>query len=123
MLQNRRHFLKSGFIALGAIPLVPLFFKTARAEALDGQVTKQGYTTTLPPAKEADKKKYDKHLAKVSKIKPDAVPNCKNCKHFKPVPAHSGWGKCAMVGATGKPGKLVAQDGWCKVWFINKKAF
>ncbi|MCY4643145.1 MAG: high-potential iron-sulfur protein [Bacteriovoracales bacterium] len=125
--RNRRHFLQSTLFALGSLPLSSKLFasllNTAWAtDSLDSKVTRQGYTTTLPPKKALDKKKYTQHSAKVGKIKAGLKPNCKNCKHYKPVKAHPGWGKCTMVGATGKEGKLVSENGWCKVWLINKKA-
>ena len=127
MQQNRRNFLKLGFMATGIFTLTSrglgLFNAAwAQASAHDAKITKQGYTTTLPPAKAADKKKYDRHVTKAEKAKAGPKPNCKNCKHYKPVAAQKGWGKCTMVGATGKPGKFVAEAGWCKVWLINKKA-
>ena len=122
---KRRDFLKSSILLTGALGLTSRAFNllpSAQATTpLDAKITRQDYTKDIPPKKTAAKKKYDSHIAKLAKIKAGTKPNCKNCKQYKPIAAHPGWGKCAMVGATGKPGKLVAQEGWCKVWMVNKK--
>ena len=58
--------------------------KSAGAKAPDSKVKRQGYATTLPPAKASDRKKYDKHLAKAEKIKAGLSPNCKTANTLNP---------------------------------------
>lgn len=135
MESNRRNFLKSTLLTLGVAPLVgkvlglnneALASGTSKAEH-DSMVKLQGYSKSGKPDKKSQKK-YDDHVKKLKeayeKEKKDmgsAVPQCLNCKHYKPQKDKEGWGKCSMVGATGKPGKYVRDAGWCKVWAVNKK--
>ena len=128
MQQSRRAFLKSSLFAAGFLALAPRFLGwlptawAAEKGAQDAKINRQGYTRVVPPKKASDQKKYARHSAKSQGVKPGVLPNCKNCKQFKPIAGQPGWGKCAMVGATGKPGKQVSEDGWCRVWMINRKA-
>ena len=125
MGQNRRNFLKYSVFVGGLSALtfrLSGLFNSAWAVALDSKIKRQGYTTALPPQKASDLKKYNLHSSKANKAKVGLAPNCQNCKHFKPVVAKQGWGKCAIVGATGRVGKLVSEKGWCKLWALNKKA-
>lgn len=137
MNTNRRNFFKSTILGLSALPVIGKFLGTEALAAddkskgdHDSKVKLQGYDKTgKVPTKASSKKKYDGHVKKLEKAykakKKELgknVPQCVNCKHYKPNKKMEGWGKCAMVGATGKPGKWVRKNGWCKVWAVNKKS-
>lgn len=132
MKANRRNFIKStlfGLGSLGFIGKISGLSNEAFAAGNDSKIKKQGYISKGQPTEKASIKKYKVHtkklnkaLAKVGKAEGSTNPKCKNCKYFKTKNLPEGYGKCAMVGATGKPGKMVNAKGWCKVWSVNKKA-
>ncbi len=132
MKSNRRNFLKLTTLGLGVAPIIGKILGldnsalAAKGKSEDAKIKLQGYINTgKAPENKASKKKYDAHMKQLTSALKNGkkdVPQCANCKHYKPQKGKDGWGKCAMVGATGKEGKLVSKDGWCKVWSLNKKA-
>ncbi len=124
MKQTRRNFLKSALWGIGSISIIAkasgLLNKAYAAVKSDSKITSNDYLHKGPPTDAKLLKIYDgKHLKAAKKKDPNfnAIRNCENCKQFnvKGLPA-DGWGKCAMVGATGKDCKWVWKEGWCKVW-------
>ena len=117
MEQSRRAFLKSSLFAAGFLALAPRFLEclpTARAAeegAQDAKINRQGYTRVVPPKKVSDQKKYARHSAKSQGVKPGVLPNCKNCKQFKPIAGQPGWGKVRHGWGYGKARKAGVR-GW-----------
>jgi len=129
---SRRSFFKTSALAafgLGFFGKLTTNLSSAFAsgkELADNLIKRQGYihdavSSKGPASDEKSMKSYNKHVGKMNKaIKglPKAAsvtPRCSNCKYYKPI-AGSEYGKCAMVGATGKPGKQVFKNGWCKIF-------
>jgi len=117
---NRRYFLKTSIFSLS---MAGIFAKTmglfnlsfaAACKTPDEKITKQKYISnvfTATPKQLKPLKKYKKEG--------DFITACINCKHYKKP--KDGYGKCAMVGAKGKPCSRVSEAGMCKVYMLNKK--
>jgi hypothetical protein len=146
---SRRSFFKLGLIGTGAIltwykgkiGLTNIFAAEGGAGGdLDKSVLgTSGYVHKLDfegeNPKNADGKKYKKHLGQLSKKiaklpaandkAKTAHPSCENCKHFnnpkdkKDKLFVGDWGHCAMVKAIGDV--KVSKTGWCEVWSGDKK--
>ena len=134
---SRRSFFKTSALAafgLGFFGKLTTNLSSAIAagkeKLADHLIKRQGYihdavSTKGPTSDEKSMKTYLKHVGKMNKVtkglpKAAAVtPRCANCKYYKPI-AGTEYGKCAMVGATGKPGKQVFKNGWCKIFRMQK---
>ena len=124
---NRRELMKLGVVASGTLlvagKLVPL---AEAADCDDSKITSQGYVSDASKidAKNKDFARFEattKSVAdlatKEKKSTAGLISHCANCKLYKEKSA--GCGTCAMVGATGAPGKLVKSTGWCKVYMAD----
>jgi hypothetical protein len=119
---SRRELFKTGLVvASGAIVTSKLMGSAHAADMCDSAITAQGYVSDHTKVGAADKAKYTTHLTAVQKINKKAEPKCSTCKLYKPD-ATGGCGKCPMVMANGSKGKLVNENGWCKVFQANEAA-
>jgi hypothetical protein len=125
---SRRSFFGRTIAGLAAIPFIAkntgLISEAIAADAKDSKITRQGYIHDVSAAEDETNKVENAKLGKIKKYSKfktkDFTPNCENCKFYK-KPGEDGYGKCAMVGATAKPGKWVYKNGLCKVYAKNKK--
>jgi anaerobic selenocysteine-containing dehydrogenase len=134
-LCSRRNFFKKSAYAMAGMSFfgkltTGLSNAFAGAELPDHIIKLQGYVhdvlaTKGPQGVEKSVKKYKKHVKKMQALveglpkSAEVSPQCSNCKHYKPI-AGTDYGKCAMVGATGKPGKQVYKNGWCRIFKMKK---
>lgn len=134
-VSNRRSFFKKSALAIAGMSFLGNLatnFSNAVAgtELPDHIIKRQGYAhdvlgTKGPTGVEKSIKKYKTHMKKMQSLveglpkASEASPRCLNCKYFKPI-AGTDYGKCAMVGATGRPGKQVYKNGWCRVFSMKK---
>ena len=123
---NRRELIKLGVMSVGAAlvvdKLAPLSAYATGCD--DSKITQQGYVSDVSVIDSSHKefKKLGTHQAALEKAasaakKTAKVPNCGNCKQYKEKT--KGCGTCPMVGATGQPGKLVKESGWCRVYMAD----
>lgn len=109
---NRRSFFT---MALSALTIVPLAFKSIKAEAsacptaapAGKQVAQEGVGMAKSLEYVADGK-----TSKNAKHKPEQ--NCAGCKYYNDKKAESGHAPCTMMGM-----KYVTSCGWCKSYLAK----
>lgn len=125
---NRRELFKLSIVTTGVAilgnQLTPL--SAIAADCDDSKITQQGYTSDATKIDKAHKEfaKFESHkkaitdaATKAKKTASNLMPNCGNCKQYKEKT--KGCGTCPMVGANGQPGKLVREQGWCKIYMAD----
>lgn len=109
-LFDRRKLLKGALAGLVALPAAGLIREAVAADALPHLDEKDSLASAMGYVHDASKVDANK----VPQYKPGT--KCSNCIQMQGKEGDA-WRPCNLF-----PGKLVAADGWCKVWVLKPGA-
>ena len=107
---DRRTLLKGALAGLVALPAAGLIHEAAAADALPHLDEKDSLAAAMGYVHDASKVDANK----IPQFKPGS--KCSNCLQLQGKEGDQ-WRPCNLF-----PGKLVAADGWCKVWVLKPGA-